>query len=108
MIGAKRQVGWINWQRPVAAPTFLAQDLEKQSNCLPLLGEMVLLELATFSDPSPAAYQTCLPEEVTRDLHLVVARHVAVRIKTFTIDFIRLCDHGVMISGMVDDVQREF
>lgn len=87
---------------------FLAEDFKEQSNRVPFFRELMLFQLPSLSDPSPTADQTRLSKEVGRDLQGIVARHVAVRIQAFKVDFIGLCDHGVMIDGIADYVQREF
>jgi len=95
-------------RREIAAPPFPAKDFEKKPNRLPFLRETVMFQLTTPADPTPAAYQAGLSEQILRDLHRRVAGHVSIRLEAFTIDFIGLCDHALMIDRSASEVQREF
>lgn len=91
---------------PIAASTFLFDQVEEQPNRFLFPFEHMLLLLASFADPPPSPGQASLSEHRRPDLHGIVPRHVLGWIRSFDIELVGLRNHGGMIVTQRRYVQR--
>jgi len=91
----------------VSAPSLLSEKIEKGRDSVSLSGKMLDLHLAVRSDPTPAACQADLAEQIRLDCHGIEASHVASFVCTFDIEVVGLNEHGSIFARSPIFVQRE-